>query len=255
MNIEILYEDENYLAIYKPSGLVVHADGKTNEKTVVDWILEKYPEIQGIGENMIVDGKEGSKIILQRPGIVHRIDRDTSGCLIIAKNQNAFNHLKRQFQEHKVKKVYQAIVYGNIKQDSGVIEAPIGKHRSDFRMKDAGKHARGTLREATTNFLVIDRYEHPTKRDKQKQTLKYTFVELRPMTGRTHQIRVHLKYLQNPIVSDSLYAGKRKPELGIERTALHARSISFIGMNEKVISVEAHLPEDMKQALGMIQKI
>jgi 23S rRNA pseudouridine1911/1915/1917 synthase len=252
MNIEILFENDEYLVINKPSGLVVHADGKTPEPTVVDWIREHYPSIKGVGENMVIQDKEGNEITIERPGIVHRIDRDTSGCLVIAKNENSFQYLKQQFQEHQVQKSYLALVYGNIKQDSGSIDAPIGKNRGDFRMKDAGPHARGTLREAHTDYRVIERYENLKKFDKQRQTPKYTFVELYPKTGRTHQIRVHLKHFQYPIVSDSLYAGKRKPELGLTRTALHSSKISFTDSKGNPINVQAPLAEDIKQALELL---
>lgn len=252
MEPSVLLETSDYLIINKPAGLVVHADGKTSEPTLVDWILVNYPDIQGVGENMLVKGKEGEEIVLERPGIVHRIDRDTSGCLIIAKNQDSFIHLKEQFQTHRVKKTYQAIVYGRVKNDTGSIDVPIGKHRVDFRLRDAGPGARGTLREAHTVYRVIERYEDVTKRDKQKQTYKYTLLELSPTTGRTHQIRVHLKYINYPIVADPLYAGKRKPELGLHRTALHAESVQFMDRKGNLVTTRVETPEDMQNALRLL---
>ncbi len=252
MKPEVLFEDDYYLIIDKPSGLVVHEDGKIIEPTVVDWILENYPQIRGVGENMEVKDRNGELLVLKRPGIVHRIDRDTSGCLIIVKNQTSFDYLKKLFQEHQVQKTYQALVYGNVKNNRGDIDARIGKHRSDFRMRDAGPHARGILREAHTTYQVITRYEDKNTFDKQKQTIKYTLLEMSPTTGRTHQIRVHLKYLNYPIVSDPLYAGRRKKALGLHRTALHAASISFVDRNGKVISVRAEIPRDMKSALEQL---
>jgi 23S rRNA pseudouridine1911/1915/1917 synthase len=206
MNIEVLFENNHLLVINKPSGLVVHSDGKTDEPTVVDWILEHYPDIQGVGEDMNI-----GDLIISRPGIVHRIDRDTSGCLVIAKTQESFEHIKQQFKDRKVQKTYQALVYGNIKKDSGEITEPIGKSKKDFRMKMAGRGARGTLRDALTEFAVLKRLEDATSVDKQGQTLKYTLVELKPKTGRTHQLRVHLKYINHPIVSDSLYRTNSAP--------------------------------------------
>lgn len=255
MRIPVLFENNNYLIINKPSGLVVHADGKTFERTVVDWIEEEYPEIFGVGENMVVHGREGKEVEIKRPGIVHRIDRDTSGCLVIAKNQGSFDYLKTLFKERKVQKEYKALVYGSIKRDNGIIDAPIGKSRKDFRMKMAGAHARGELREAITNYVVQERYEDLNQVDKQKQTLKYTLVLLTPKTGRTHQIRVHLKYLNYPIVSDPLYAGKRKKALGIERTALHAYRISFQEKDGTVIDVHCDVPDDISQALNTLHRI
>ncbi len=252
MNIEILFENDDYLVINKPSGLVVHADGKTPEPTLVDWILEQYPSIRGVGENMHVQDKDGNETVIERPGIVHRIDRETSGCLVITKHEDSFQYLKQLFQDHEVKKTYQALVYGNMKQDTGSIDAPIGKNRGDFRMKDAGPHARGTLREAHTDYRVIERYENSKKLDKQKQTPKYTFVELYPKTGRTHQIRVHLKHLQYPIVSDSLYAGKRKPELELTRTALHSSRITFSDQKGDLVDVQAPLAKDIARALELL---
>jgi 23S rRNA pseudouridine1911/1915/1917 synthase len=249
MNIEILFENENYLVINKPSGLVVHSDGKTDEPTVVDWVLENYPEINGVGENMVTDSGE-----INRPGIIHRIDRDTSGCLVIAKNQSAFNYLKDQFKNRSVKKQYQALTYGWIKNDEGEIDEPIGRSSKDFRMKSAGRSARGQLRDAQTEYTVVGRYYDETKKDKQGQFEKYTLVECRPKTGRTHQIRVHLKWLNHPIVSDPLYSGKRKPALGLDRTALHAQSISFLGLGGERVVVEAPLPADMHSAIDSLRK-
>jgi 23S rRNA pseudouridine1911/1915/1917 synthase len=255
MDIYIIFENQDYLIINKPSGLVVHGDGKTDEPSVVSWLQENRPEINRVGEAMVITGKRGREIEIPRPGIVHRIDRDTSGCLVIAKNQASFEYLKDQFKNLKVDKTYQALVYGSMKNDSGIIDAPIGKSRRDFRMKSAGPHARGLLREAVTEYTVVSRYEDPKRNDNQNQNLKYTLVELSPKTGRTHQIRVHLKHLNYPIVSDSLYAGKRKPVLGISRTALHAHSISFHDSTGELITATCELASDMKEALLKIKQI
>ncbi|MGB0925332.1 MAG: RluA family pseudouridine synthase [Minisyncoccia bacterium] len=148
MNIEILFENKNLLIINKPSGLVVHGDGKTDESTVVDWVLEQYPNINGVGENMFVNNRDGQEVELNRPGIVHRIDRDTSGCLVIAKTQESFLDLKQKFKDREISKTYHALTYGWPKNESGFIDAPIGRSNKDFRMKQAGAHARGKLRDA-----------------------------------------------------------------------------------------------------------
>lgn len=254
MDISIIYENKNIIIINKPSGLVVHGDGKTDEPSVVDWILENYPDIEGVGEDMHISHK-GEEIHIKRPGIVHRIDRDTSGCLVIAKTQASFEYLKQQFKDRLVYKTYQALVYGSVPQDQGVIDVPIGKSKKDFRMKQAGSHARGLLRDAYTQYSVIERYEDVSDIDKQGQTMKYTLVELSPKTGRTHQLRVHMKYLNHPIVSDSLYKGKRKNALGIERTALHAFAISFQDVDGEQINVNCDIPSDIQAGIEKISRI
>ena len=253
MNIPILFENEHLLVINKPAGLVVHSDGRTDEPTLVDWILENYPDIQGVGENMFIAHK-GNDIEINRPGIVHRIDRETSGILVIAKTQDSFLHLKQQFKNRKVEKNYHAICHGRIKQDSGEITEPIGRHAKDFRKKIAGNTARGKVREAHTDYLVIDRYEdRKDKKDIQGKYPAYTYVEARPKTGRTHQIRVHLKWLNHPIIGDTLYEGKRSTSF-IERTALHAQGISLVDNSGEEISVTCPLPDDMKNVLSMLSE-
>lgn len=255
MNLQVLFENNNLLIINKPSGLVVHPDGKTNEPTVVDWLLTYCPEIKGVGEDMILSNSKGKSIEIDRPGIVHRLDRDTSGCMVIAKTNESFHYLKEQFKRREVQKTYVALVFGSVKNNEDIIDVPIGKSRKDFRMKLAGPHARGFLREAQTHYNVIARYEDEKHTDKQKQTLKYSLIELSPKTGRTHQIRVHLKYINYPIVSDPLYAGKRKPVLGINRTALHAKAIRFLDIDKTPISVTCSLPQDIELALQQLKPI
>lgn len=254
MNIEILFENNNLLVINKPSGLVVHSDGKTDEPTVVDWVLEHYPEINGVGENMLIQHK-GQDIEINRPGIVHRIDRDTSGCLVIAKTQKSFEYLKSLFKEKKITKTYQALVYGWIKDKQGIIDVPIGRHSKDFRMKMAGSHARGQLREAQTQYRVLGEYQDLNHKDKQGQYDKYSLVECSPLTGRTHQIRVHLKYVNHPIVADSLYKGKRKQDLGLLRTALHAQSIEFNEGNGARVSATCPPPNDLQESIKVLSPV
>lgn len=237
MKIPILYEDKDVLVINKPAGLVVHPDGKTKEKTLVDWLLKKYPRIKNVGEPILLD--DGTKII--RPGIVHRIDRDTTGCLIIAKNQKAYEFLKEQFQERKVHKVYQAFVYGILKEGRGMINRPIGRSINDFRKWTAQRGIRGEMREAVTYFKTLK-----TKGD-------FTFIEAIPKTGRTHQIRVHFNALNHPIVCDYLYATdfylKKKQQLGFKRTALHAKDLEINLPSGKLLKVTAPYPEDFAEAV------
>lgn len=234
MNIEILFEDEDVLVINKPAGLMVHADGKKEQSTLVDWILKKYPEIAGVGEP-----QNG----IDRPGIVHRLDEDTSGVLVIAKHQQSFEHFKKQFQERETKKEYHAFVWGHFKELSGVVDVPIGRNSNDFRRWHAGRGARGEMREAITQWQVGHQFvdEHNEQ---------FAFMHLFPKTGRTHQLRVHMKYLQRPIVADDLYGASKPLALGFARLALHARKISFFKQNGDLITIEAPYPTDFQHALA-----
>jgi 23S rRNA pseudouridine1911/1915/1917 synthase len=228
MNIPVLYEDESVIVVNKPAGLVVHSDGKTLEPRLTDWILDTHPEIKGVGEPL----KLSSGVEISRPGIVHRLDRETSGVIIIAKTQEAFTHLKAQFHDRKTKKEYRAFVYGEMKEDTGTIDRPIGRSAKDFRLRSAQRGARGVLREAVTDFRVIARGSG------------YTLVSTFPKTGRTHQIRVHLKAINHPVVCDKLYAPKRECGLGFTRHALHAYSIEVTLPTGEKRCFEASLPHD-----------
>jgi len=236
MNIPIIYEDENILTINKPSGLLVHGDARPNGPTLVDWIKENRPEIIGTGENIILANGD----VIERPGIVHRLDKDTSGVLLVAKNHDTFLFLKEQFKDREVEKTYTAFVYGKVKETEGVIDRPIGRSASDFRKWSAQRGARGELREAITEYKVI------------KATDEWSFLELRPKTGRTHQIRVHLKAVHHPIVCDKLYAPNHECLLGFKRTALHARLISIELPDGHRKTFEAEYPEDFTLALETI---
>lgn len=238
MDIEILYEDEGIVAVNKPAGLVVHADGKTEEATLVDWVMDHYPTAANVGEPIVL--KNGD--VIQRPGIVHRIDRDTSGVLLIAKTGEAFEYLKKGFQERDINKTYHTFVYGEMVEDDGVIDRPIGRSKKDFRLWSAQRGARGAMRDAVTHYVVKVR------------TKQVSYVEVTPKTGRTHQIRVHFKAINHPIVCDPLYAPTREPLLGFNRTALHASSIEFTALSGEVVRVEAPLPEDFKRALAELKK-
>lgn len=235
MEIKVIYEDENIVAIDKPSGLSVHGDGRTAEKTVCDWFLEKYPESKDVGEPM---GE------IARPGIVHRLDRETSGVILLAKNQKSHQFLKSQFQNHEIKKTYLALVYGDLKKESGVIDEPIGRSPSDFRRRLAGRGARGEMREAITEFKKIKNIDIDGE--------KYSLIEVYPKTGRTHQIRVHMKYLSYPIVCDKLYAPKNSCPAIFGRMMLHAKTIEFKALNGENVKVESTLPPQFSQVLSMV---
>lgn len=242
LDIKILYEDEQVLALDKPAGVMVHTDGRTEEKTVCDWIRVYRPEIEGVGEKMTL--QSGQEI--DRPGIVHRLDRETTGVLLVAKNSQSYIHLKKQFQDGAVQKTYNAFVYGWLKEESGQINRPIGRSRGDFRKRSAERGARGKMREALTDYRVVYRGS-----DGQENL---SFLDVRPKSGRTHQIRVHLKAINHPVVCDSLYAPKRDCLLGFSRLALHARSIEWADMKGGNNRVESPFPADFREALKLFKE-
>ena len=239
---EIIYEDDDVLVINKPAGLIVHSDGRNVEPSVVDWVLEHYPKLSEVGEPW--ESPQGEKI--PRPGIVHRLDRTTSGVMIIAKTQDAFLFLKKQFQDRIVEKRYDALVYGHPTADNGTIEAEIGRTKKKPRKWTAQFGKRGNLRAAITDWNVEGRYVD-TSTDE-----KVTHLKVSPKTGRTHQIRVHLKSIQHPIICDHIYAEKRPCLLGLDRPALHARLLKIRLPNKEQMTFEAPLPKDFQHALSSL---
>lgn len=238
MSIQIIYEDKNFLAINKPAGLLVHsariAKTKVSDKqesTVVSWLIKNYPEIKKVGDDPEY-----------RPGIVHRLDKDTSGVLLVAKNQEYFEYLKNLFQSHKVKKIYNALVYGKLEEKRGIITKPISiKKGSIKRTVHAGK----MTKEAITEYKLLKEYR--------KDGQIFSFVEVIPRTGRTHQIRIHMSATRHPIVGDLLYGPKSNP-LNLRRQFLHARSIEFITMDGMALKLEAELPEDLENVLRVFEQ-
>lgn len=198
--LNIVYEDNDMLVVNKPQGMVVHPAAGNYTGTLVNALLYHC------GDSL--SGINGEK----RPGIVHRIDKDTSGLLLVAKNDNAHQKLSSQIKEHSLTRVYKALVHGNIKQDSGRIDAPIGRHPSDRKKMTVTDR---NSREAVTNFRVLERYG------------RYTFVECILETGRTHQIRVHMSKNGHPIVGDKTY-GVKKEEFNLAGQLLHAYKVGFI---------------------------
>lgn len=247
MNIPILYQDTNIIAINKTAGLVVHSDGRTEEETLGDWVIEHFPEASNVGEPTTLSSGE----TIQRPGIVHRLDRDTSGVMLVALTQEGFNHLKRQFQDRSIKKTYHAFVYGILKEDEGVIDRPITRSRKDFRLWSAQRGGRGEARDAVTHYKVLARLDgdHCAVHNGHHQDA--TFIEASPKTGRTHQIRVHMKAINHPLVADPLYAPKREAILGFERLALHSRTIVFENLEGNEIALEAPYPADFASAVDL----
>jgi 23S rRNA pseudouridine1911/1915/1917 synthase len=240
----ILYEDGEVLAVHKPAGLVVHPDGKARFETLSDLILRDRPEMKDIGEPLQV----GEKVIL-RPGIVHRLDKETSGVMIITKTQAAFLFLKSSFAEREVEKVYHAFTYGAIKNSEGIIDTPIGRSSGDIRKWAVARGARGELREAVTEYTVLAKIGLPEgKEGGSTEPGTYSYIEARPKTGRTHQIRVHMRSINHPIICDTLYAPGREGALGFSRLALHAYSLTLSLPSGEKKTFIAPFPEDFKNA-------
>lgn len=241
--ITVLFENEDVIVINKPSGLMVHADGRSHGPTVVDWFLARVPSAHGVGE----PGKAQDGSPLERSGIVHRLDRDTSGVVILVKHQDAFVHMKAQFHDRLVRKEYRAFVYGTMKERWGAINKPIGRSVKNFRLRSAEKGARGTIREAVTEWELIE------------QSSTNAYLKLLPKTGRMHQLRVHLKSISRPIVGDSLYAPqpllREANNLGFKRLALHAHTITFTLPSGERHTCEAPLPADFEEAKSTLATI
>lgn len=236
--IEILFEDEAILCINKPAGLAVHEDGRSVEPTLTDWVRETHPSMVGVGEEMVLQ----NGAVIDRPGVVHRLDRDTSGVLVLAKTQEAFFFLKEQFKNRNVHKTYRAFVWGELKESAGTIDRPIGRSKKDFRLWSATSTAGGKLREAITRFTRLG-YANG-----------FSYLSLEPKTGRTHQIRVHLKAIGHPVVCDERYAPTKGKALGFERLALHAHMLSLTHPNGTALVFEASFPEDFLRAQELFEK-
>ena len=226
--LEIVYEDEDVLVINKPKGLVVHPAPGHQDDTLVNGLM------YAMGDNL--SGINGEL----RPGIVHRIDKDTSGLLAVAKNDYAHTMLASQLKDHSMARTYEAIVCGSFREDSGTVDAPIGRHPTD-RKKMCVTQRMG--RNAVTHWEVVQRYRG------------YTHVRCRLETGRTHQIRVHMAYIGHPILGDMVYGHKNK-ELGQESQCLHAGALCFRHPRDgRPVMVYAPLPEYFTQVIEKLEKL
>ena len=226
--LDIRYEDEDVVVVNKPKGLVVHPAPGHADGTLVNALLHHCGDsLSGIGGE-------------RRPGIVHRIDKDTSGLLIAAKNDFAHAQLSAQLKDHSLARTYECIVCGSLKEDSGTIDAPIGRHPTDRKkMAVTEKNSRS----AVTHWEVIARYRG------------YTHIRCRLETGRTHQIRVHLAWRNHPIVGDMVY-GRKKPELGLDTQCLHARALDFTHPRTgERVHVECELPDYFQKALSKLEPL
>ena len=228
MPLDIIYEDEDVLVINKPKGLVVHpAAGHTDDTLVNGLLYALGDDLSGINGEL-------------RPGIVHRIDKDTSGLLAVAKNDFSHRHLASQLKDHTMARTYEAIVCGSFREDSGTVNAPIGRHPSDRKKMCVTQR---NSRDAVTHWEVVARYRG------------YTHIRCRLETGRTHQIRVHMAHIGHPILGDTVY-GHKKPELGQDSQCLHAGQLCFRHPRDlRPVLVFAPLPDYFLQVLEKLQKM
>ena len=228
MALDIVYEDEDLLVLNKPKGLVVHPAAGHSDDTLVNGLLYALgDQLSGINGEL-------------RPGIVHRIDKDTSGLLAVAKNDFAHRILASQLKDHTMARTYEAIVCGSFREDSGTVDAPIGRHPSDRKKMCVTQR---NSKEAVTHWEVVARYRG------------YTHIRCRLETGRTHQIRVHMAHIGHPILGDTVY-GHKKTELGQDSQCLHAGALCFRHpRDERPVMVFAPLPEYFTKVIEKLEKL
>ena len=243
--IQILYEDEDCVVLNKPAGLMVHSDARNEGPFLTDWLIARYPALKGVGETQ----RTPEGVVLDRPGIVHRLDRETSGAILIAKTPEAHAFFKEQFQNKTVTKKYLAFVWGEMKEPFGTITRPIGRSFKGGPKRSAQRGARGEMREAETYWTKVWTGVSFVSSEKGQAEEKFSLIQAEPKTGRTHQIRVHLLAIHHPVVSDTLYAPKKPLALGFERQALHSWSFEFTTKEGKRMKVIAPFPEDFQHVL------
>lgn len=224
--LDILYEDSDVIVVNKPKGMVVHPAAGHYTGTLVNALMYHCgKELSGINGVM-------------RPGIVHRIDRDTTGSIIVCKNDKAHNEIAAQLKEHSINRRYEAICYGVIAEDEGVVDRPVGRHPTD-RKKMAVNERNG--KRAVTHYRVLRRFQ------------KYTYVECVLETGRTHQIRVHMASIGHPVLGDEVYATGKSSPFKLEGQTLHAKTLGFVHpVTKEYIEVEAPLPEYFEHLLSVL---
>lgn len=227
-NFNIIYEDENLLVVDKPAGIVVFPEDKEENKTLIDLILEKFPKIKEVGTP-------------PRYGTAHRLDKDTSGLVLVAKNNPSMEFFQEQFKNGKVEKKYTALVAGIIKDNQGIIETLIGRSPNDRRKQKAfglNEESQGKRR-AETRFLVRKRFKG------------YTLMEISPKTGRKHQIRAHFAHIGHPLAGDKLYGFKNQPcPETLKRHFLHASFIKTFLLDGRVEEFRSELPEELKTVIN-----
>lgn len=229
ISLDVVYEDDDIIVINKPPGIVVHPSAGHADGTMVNALLFHCRDLSGIGGKL-------------RPGVVHRLDRDTSGLIIFAKNNESHLSLARQIKARQIKKIYTAIVHGKVARDMGVINAPLGRNPKDRKKIAVIRSEKLKKREAETHYKVLRRFRG------------YTLLQLDLKTGRTHQIRVHLAHIGHPIVGDTTYS-RKKSEMGVLRQMLHASRLELNHpITGKHMVFESDIPGDMKGALDYLIK-
>lgn len=229
ITLTVVHEDDDVMVVDKPSGMIVHPAVDTDDATLVNALVARNPEIAAVGDS------------IDRPGIVHRLDKDASGLMVIAKNQDAFDALKAQFQEHAVKKEYTVLVDGGPPQDSGTVTLAIGRKKGDGKMAARPEPKEGD-REAITHYV------------REKQFMKAALLTVRTETGRTHQIRAHMHAIGCSVVGDPLYGEKRVGRLQSPRLFLHAKTLAFTHPKTgKPMSFEAPLPTELQAVLRKLE--
>jgi 23S rRNA pseudouridine1911/1915/1917 synthase len=239
--LKILYNNHGLLIVDKPAGMVVHPGAGFKGETLTSALLFQFKDIKLVGED-------------HRPGIVHRLDKDTSGIILVARTQEMYEHLKDAFAERKVKKEYIALVSGHLEKPVGFIKTPIGKSKTDFRKQTTKNPV--DAKEAITEYKVLEELVSPSpqpsplKGDGGRSGVdKYTLVLVKLHTGRTHQIRVHFSSIGHPLMGDTLYGGKKITLKGLGRQFLHAKKIEVRLPDETWIEAESELAEDLKKVL------
>ena len=238
---ELIYADDDIIVVSKPAGMPVHEAKHSTDRTLTDWLLERFSEIESVGD---VPADEAKAIHLYRPGIVHRLDKLTSGVMVVARNQESFLRLKELFQSRAVVKVYLALVCGRLKERRGTITGALGRLASSpTKMGILG--ARGGIRmpkEAVTEYAVLEQFSAAA------------LLEVRPRTGRMHQIRVHLASIGHPVAGDVVYGGTKVCFKELGRQFLHAATLSFAFREGQMLSFSAELPEELKELLEELRK-
>ncbi len=226
----IIYQDKDLLVINKPAGLIVFPEGNVKEKTLIDYLLEDYPELKNCGQ-------------IPRYGVIHRLDKDTSGVILIAKTDEALIFFQKQFKTRAVLKTYIALVNGVMKENSGMIKGLMGRGKDGKKqVLVTGIIAKPGLRESKTYWKVFKRFQG------------YTLIFARPKTGRKHQIRVHMASIGHPIAGDKLYCFKNHiAPKGLNRQFLHSFKITIKGMDGLTLSFIAPLPEELKTILNNLK--
>ena len=249
---DVLYEDSSLLILNKPAGIIVNRSDTTAHVPTLQDIVEKH---LGVSYPVPHRGEEGSdypsleEVFAGRSGIVHRLDKETSGIILVAKNKEVFALLQKIFKDREVQKTYLALTHGEILPKEGEVDAPVGRER--FNRMRFGVVAGG--KDANTQYQTVQLYQHPKTKE------KLTLISLSPKTGRTHQIRVHMKYIGHPLVSDELYSGRktaRNDRKELSRIFLHASSLRFVHpISHKEMTFDAPLPEELSLYLDQLIKL